>query len=179
MSEIRFTVALDGPAAAGKGTIARALAARFGFVHLDTGLLYRATGMKALAQADGAFTEGEAAFAARSLTPMDLKANGLRSGAAGEAASRVAAIPAVRAALLDFQREFARRPGRRAASPKASRRARCAASLPQERRRRAVSGAPRRNLRYAAGSGAVRPPLSQGFLEWEAAGGEFRSCLRE
>lgn len=108
---VRFTVALDGPAAAGKGTIARALAARFGFVHLDTGLLYRATGMKARLAAGEAFSESDAAYAARSLTALDLKAEGLRSGAAGEAASKVAAIPAVRAALLDFQRDFARRPG--------------------------------------------------------------------
>lgn len=111
MSELRFTVALDGPAAAGKGTIARALAARFGFVHLDTGLLYRATGMKARLAAGENFSDSDAAYAARALTALDLKAEGLRSGAAGEAASKVAAIPAVRAALLDFQRDFARRPG--------------------------------------------------------------------
>lgn len=106
-----FTVAIDGPAAAGKGTISRALAKRYGFAHLDTGLLYRATGMKALAAAGPDFTEGDAAYAARSLTAADLKADGLRSRAAGEAASKVAAIPAVRAALLDFQRDFARRKG--------------------------------------------------------------------
>jgi cytidylate kinase len=99
-----FTVALDGPAAAGKGTIGRALAARFGLGHLDTGLLYRAVGARVAA--------GEAPeAAARALTPADLARPDLRSGAAGEAASRVAAIPEVRAALLDFQRRFARRPG--------------------------------------------------------------------
>jgi cytidylate kinase len=107
----RFTVAIDGPAAAGKGTISRAVAARFGFVHLDTGLLYRATGMKALAQAGPDFTDHDAACAARALAARDLEADGLRTGAAGEAASRVAAIPAVRDALLDFQRDFARRAG--------------------------------------------------------------------
>ena len=106
-----FTVAIDGPAAAGKGTIARALAKRYGFAHLDTGLLYRATGMKALDAAGPDFTEGDAAYAARSLTALDLEADGLRSRAAGEAASKVAAIPAVRDALLDFQRSFARRKG--------------------------------------------------------------------
>jgi cytidylate kinase len=106
-----FTVAIDGPAAAGKGTIARALAARYGFVHLDTGLLYRATGVKALAAMGEDFSDGDAAYAARSLTPRDLEARGLRTRAAGEAASRVAAIPAVRDALLDFQRSFARRSG--------------------------------------------------------------------
>jgi cytidylate kinase len=99
-----FTVALDGPAAAGKGTIGRALAARFGLGHLDTGLLYRAVGARVAA--------GEAPeAAARALTPADLARPDLRSGAAGEAASRVAAMPEVRAALLDFQRRFARRPG--------------------------------------------------------------------
>ncbi|MFB2595038.1 d(CMP) kinase [Paracoccus sp. p4-l81] len=96
-----FTVAIDGPAAAGKGTISRAVAAHFGLAHLDTGLLYRATGMKG----------GDPAQAAASLTEADLARDDLRSLAAGQAASQVAAIPAVRAALLDFQRRFARRPG--------------------------------------------------------------------
>jgi CMP/dCMP kinase len=99
--EAVFTVAIDGPAAAGKGTIARALAERFGFAHLDTGLLYRAVGAKG----------GDPIVAAQSLTPADLARDGLRSMAAGQAASRVAAIPAVRAALTDFQRRFARQPG--------------------------------------------------------------------
>ncbi|WP_323040764.1 d(CMP) kinase [Gemmobacter sp.] len=99
-----FTVAIDGPAAAGKGTISRAVAARFGFAHLDTGLLYRAVGAKVAAGA-----EPEAA--ARALLPVDLQAEGLRSLEAGQAASRVAALPAVRAALVDFQRRFARRDG--------------------------------------------------------------------
>lgn len=102
---MRFTVAIDGPAASGKGTIARALAARFGFAHLDTGLLYRAAGVKA------AESGMEPAEAAASLGEADLARPDLRSGAAGEAASRVAALPAVRAALLAFQRDFARREG--------------------------------------------------------------------
>ena len=99
-----FTVAIDGPAAAGKGTIGRALASRFGFAHLDTGLLYRATGRRVLA--------GEAPeAAARGLTPDDVAHPDLRTGEVAEAASTVAAIPAVRAALLEFQRGFARRDG--------------------------------------------------------------------
>lgn len=102
---MRFTVAIDGPAASGKGTIARALAARFGFAHLDTGLLYRAAGVKA---AESGMAPAEAAA---SLGEADLTRPDLRSGAAGEAASRVAALPAVRAALLAFQRDFARREG--------------------------------------------------------------------
>lgn len=96
-----FTVAIDGPAAAGKGTIGRALAQRFGFAHLDTGLLYRAVGAKG----------GDPVQAARSLTEADLARGDLRSMAAGQAASVVAAIPDVRAALLAFQRAFARRVG--------------------------------------------------------------------
>lgn len=93
-----FTIAIDGPAASGKGTIARALAQHFGFAHLDTGLLYRAVGAKG----------GDPVQAARSLTPDDLAREDLRSAAAGQAASRVAAIPEVRAALTEFQRAFAR-----------------------------------------------------------------------
>ena len=98
---MNFTVAIDGPAAAGKGTISRAVAARFGFAHLDTGALYRAVGMKG----------GDPIEAAQNLTTDDLARDDLRSLAAGQAASRVAVIPEVRAALLAFQRDFARRPG--------------------------------------------------------------------
>ncbi|PPB80472.1 cytidylate kinase [Albidovulum inexpectatum] len=98
---MKFTVAIDGPAAAGKGTISRAIARHFGFAHLDTGLLYRAVGMKG----------GDPVEAARSLTDADLRRDDLRSLEAGQAASRVATIPEVRAALADFQRRFARREG--------------------------------------------------------------------
>ncbi|MFC3086054.1 (d)CMP kinase [Tabrizicola soli] len=93
-----FTVAIDGPAAAGKGTIARDIAGRFGLRHLDTGLLYRAVGALG----------GDPVAAARALAPEDLRRDDLRSLAAGQAASRVAAIPEVRAALVAFQRRFAR-----------------------------------------------------------------------
>lgn len=96
-----FTVAIDGPAAAGKGTISRAVAERFGFRHLDTGLLYRAVGMKG----------GDPARAARELTPGDLARDGLRTLEAGQAASRAAALPEVRVALVDFQHRFARSEG--------------------------------------------------------------------
>ncbi|SFJ94242.1 (d)CMP kinase [Celeribacter neptunius] len=99
-----FCIAIDGPAAAGKGTISKAVAAHFGFAHLDTGLLYRATGAKTF--------EGLTPIeAAQSLTAEDLKRDDLRSGDAGQAASRVAAVPEVRAALVDFQQAFARREG--------------------------------------------------------------------
>ncbi|SMH52012.1 cytidylate kinase [Maritimibacter sp. HL-12] len=99
-----FTVAIDGPAAAGKGTISRAVAEHFGFAHLDTGLLYRAVGAKV--------TQGvDPLEAAEALKAEDLNAEGLRTQAAAEAASRVAANPQVRAALVDFQRAFATRAG--------------------------------------------------------------------
>ena len=92
-----FIIAIDGPAASGKGTIARALSQHFGFHHLDTGLLYRATGAKG----------GDPVSAARDLTPADLARPDLRSAEAGQAASRIAAIPEVRAALVAFQHRFA------------------------------------------------------------------------
>ncbi len=99
-----FTVAIDGPAAAGKGTVSRAVAAHFGFAHLDTGLLYRATGRRTL---DGM----DPIDAAKALRPEDLDADDLRTPAVAKAASRVAAVPQVREALIDFQRAFARRSG--------------------------------------------------------------------
>ena len=98
-----FTVAIDGPAAAGKGTISKAVAAHFDLAHLDTGLLYRAVGARVLRGAN-------AEEAARSLSPDDLSGD-LRTAEIAQEASKVAAIPAVRAALVDFQREFARRDG--------------------------------------------------------------------
>ena len=98
---MQFTVAIDGPAAAGKGTIGRAVAQRFGFAHLDTGLLYRAVAMKG----------GDPVAAALSLGVEDLDRGDLRSLQASQAASRVAVIPEVRAALVAFQRRFARAEG--------------------------------------------------------------------
>jgi CMP/dCMP kinase len=106
-----FTVAIDGPAAAGKGTISRALAAELGFAHLDTGLLYRAVGVKALGDGRGVIDPHWAAELARRLAPEDLARPDLRTARAGQAASKVAVLPKVRAALLDFQRRFARREG--------------------------------------------------------------------
>jgi cytidylate kinase len=99
-----FCIAIDGPAAAGKGTVSRAVAKEFGFAHLDTGLLYRATGAKTF--------EGLSPLAAaQALTAEDLHRDDLRTADAGQAASRVAAIPEVRDALVDFQHAFARRAG--------------------------------------------------------------------
>ncbi len=101
---MRFTIAIDGPAAAGKGTISKAVAAHFDFAHLDTGLLYRAVGARTL---DGT----EPVAAAKALVAEDLSADNLRTPEVAQAASRVAVIGEVRAALVDFQRAFARRAG--------------------------------------------------------------------
>ena len=95
-------IAIDGPAAAGKGTLARRLAAHLGLPHLDTGLLYRSVGRRVLD------TGADPTVAARALLPADLGHPGLRGPDVDAAAARVAAVPAVRAALLDFQRDFGR-----------------------------------------------------------------------
>lgn len=95
-----FTVAIDGPAAAGKGTVSKAVAAHFGFAHLDTGLLYRAVGAKVLAGA-------EPIAAAQALQPTDLENPDLRTQAVAQEASKIAVIAEVRSALTDFQRSFA------------------------------------------------------------------------
>jgi len=101
---LRFTVAIDGPAAAGKGTISKAVAAHFGFAHLDTGLLYRAVGAKVLHGA-------EPLEAAQTLEAVDLDGDHLRTPEVAQAASRVAVDPDVRTALVAFQRQFAARDG--------------------------------------------------------------------
>jgi len=103
-------IAIDGPAAAGKGTLARRLAAELGFDYLDTGLIYRAVGMNLRRAGTDPADEAAAEAAARALVPVDLTATDLRGDDAAQAASKVAAIPGVRAALLDFQRRFAHTP---------------------------------------------------------------------
>ena len=103
-------VAVDGPAASGKCTIARALAARYGLPHLDTGLLYRAVGIAVL-RAGGDPSNEEEAWHACGFDDALLADPGLKSEAAGRSASIVSAHPAVRAALLDRQRDFAAQPG--------------------------------------------------------------------
>lgn len=103
-------IAIDGPAAAGKGTLARRLAAELGFDYLDTGLIYRAVAMKVVRLRSDPANEAMAEAVARALSPKDLEAGDLRSDQAAQAASKVAAIPGVRAALLDFQRAFAANP---------------------------------------------------------------------
>jgi len=103
-------IAIDGPAAAGKGTLARRLADHFGLAVLDTGLLYRAVGMNLIRKGGDTGDPAAAEAAAKSLKAEDLEAPDLRSDAAADAASRVSAFPAVRAQLLSFQRAFARSP---------------------------------------------------------------------
>ena len=103
-------IAIDGPAASGKGTLARRLAAHFGVPHLDTGVLYRAVGLNVLRQGKDPADADAAVAAANQLTPDELSDAALRSDDAAQAASVVAAIPAVRQALQDFQRDFAHQP---------------------------------------------------------------------
>jgi len=103
-------IAVDGPAASGKGTIARALARHFGLPHLDTGVLYRAVGLATLRKGGDPADEADA-FAACDFSDAMLCDPELRSEAAGASASRVSAHPAVRAALIDRQRSFARQAG--------------------------------------------------------------------
>jgi CMP/dCMP kinase len=99
-------IAIDGPAAAGKGTLARRLAAALNLPYLDTGLLYRATAKRVL-EAGGDPANAEAAItAAKALTEADTTRPDLRDAATSRAASQVASIPSVRSALLDYQREF-------------------------------------------------------------------------
>ncbi|MFG1205108.1 (d)CMP kinase [Xanthobacter aminoxidans] len=105
-----MVIAIDGPAASGKGTLARRLAAHYGLPHLDTGLLYRAVGARCLA--DGHLGDEAASVkAAQSLDVSALDPDALRTAELGEAASVVAARPGVRAALLDLQRRFAGQTG--------------------------------------------------------------------
>lgn len=108
---MKFVVAIDGPAAAGKGTLSKSVAAQFGFAHLDTGLLYRAVGKRTLDQGRGVIDIGVALLVAKELKPEDLYQEGLRTVLVARAASKVAAIPEIRAELLDFQKRFAERDG--------------------------------------------------------------------
>jgi len=103
-------VAVDGPTAAGKGTLARRLAGALGYAYLDTGALYRAVAARLLREGGDPADAAAAAAVACRLAAADLAAAELREEAVGRAASRVAAHPAVRAALLDYQRRFAAAP---------------------------------------------------------------------
>ncbi len=104
-------IAIDGPAAAGKGTLAARLADHLGLPYLDTGLLYRAVGKRVADQGLDPDNAADAARMARALDPAELDNPALRGHDAGELASRIAVHPDVRRTLLDFQQRFARRPG--------------------------------------------------------------------
>ena len=103
----KMIIAVDGPAASGKGTLTARLANHFDLARLDTGLIYRAVGAKILRDDDNPEDPVVAVAAAQALCFTDLKQNGLRQEEAGLAASQVAALPDVRAVLLSFQRDFA------------------------------------------------------------------------
>jgi cytidylate kinase len=105
-----FVVAIDGPAASGKGTLARRLAEHFGLAHLDTGKLYRATAFLVLAAGGDPADPTTAAAAAQRVDLARLSEPGLLSEEVAQASSVVAAIPEVRAALLERQRDFAAHP---------------------------------------------------------------------
>ena len=105
-----IVIAIDGPAAAGKGTLARRLAAHLGYAYLDTGAIYRAVALKLLKQNIAADSIPAILAAAEALEPADLAAEELRTDPVGDMASQIAAIPALRDALVNFQRLFAARP---------------------------------------------------------------------
>jgi CMP/dCMP kinase len=103
-------IAVDGTAASGKGTVARRLAKHFGFAHLDSGSLYRLTALCVLERGQSPQNETQAIDAALSIDPARAHDPAIRTDAVAQAASMVAVFPAVRAALLDFQRKFAAQP---------------------------------------------------------------------
>jgi cytidylate kinase len=105
--DLPLTVAIDGPAASGKGTLARRLALVLGLPHLDTGLLYRAVGRRVLDAGADPADAAAATAAAEALVRTDLARGDLRGPVADAASSQVASVPGVRAALLAFQRRFA------------------------------------------------------------------------
>lgn len=105
-----FIITVDGPSAAGKGTLAKRLARHFGFAFLDTGALYRGVGLTLLRQGHDPADPEKAVAAATALKPGILGDPELRAEATSQAASIVAAIPGVRAAILNWQRDFAHRP---------------------------------------------------------------------
>src|ERR1700759_300082 len=100
-------IAIDGPAASGKGTLGKRLAVHYGYRHLDTGVIYRAVAYALISAGDDLHDEARAVQAALQLEPEKFENPVLKSQNVGEAASVVSAIPAVREVLLDFQRQFA------------------------------------------------------------------------
>lgn len=107
---MNHVIAVDGPTASGKGTLARRLAAHFGYDWLDTGGLYRATALRLIRAGDARDDAGAAVCAAQGIRPEDLADPELRAEATGNLASAVAAMQPVRDALFDYQRAFAAKP---------------------------------------------------------------------
>jgi cytidylate kinase len=105
-----IVIAVDGTAASGKGTLARKLAAHYGFAHLDSGALYRLTALAVLASGGDPADEADALRGARSIDLSLMGDPAIRTDVVGQAASKVAGLGAVRAALLDFQRDFLAHP---------------------------------------------------------------------
>ncbi len=103
-------IAIDGPAASGKGTLAKRLAAHYSLRHLDTGVIYRAVAYALMSRGADLKDEASAVSAAKTLDPRTFDDPALKSHQVGTAASVVSAIPAVRAALVEFQRQFASKP---------------------------------------------------------------------
>jgi len=110
MKSATIVIAIDGPAASGKGTLARQIARHYGYAYLDTGSLYRATGQAVLASGGDPNDDKAALTAAQALDAAHIDERAIRTREAGDAASIVAVKPAVRAAILDFQRDFASSP---------------------------------------------------------------------
>src|SRR5688572_2202166 len=111
MRSARFMIiAIDGPAASGKGTLGKKLAAHYGYRHLDTGLLYRAAAKAAVDAGAPVADVARATAPARALDVAGFQEHALKSQAMGEASSSVSAIPDVRTALLELQRDFAAQP---------------------------------------------------------------------
>ncbi|HVY00002.1 MAG TPA: (d)CMP kinase [Pseudorhodoplanes sp.] len=103
-------IAIDGPAASGKGTLGRRLAAHYGFRHLDTGLIYRAVAKAVMEDGGSLENPRDAIRAAQGLDPFRFAEDALKADEVGKAASIISAVPEVRAALLEFQRDFAKAP---------------------------------------------------------------------
>ena len=109
-NDVTLVIAIDGPAASGKGTLSRRIAEHYGLAHLDTGALYRAVAYQVMKNAQDPSDKSAAVEAANNLDADILHSVELRTDQVGKAASVVAAMPEVREAILDYQRSFASKP---------------------------------------------------------------------
>ena len=149
-----LTIAIDGPAASGKGTLAKRIAAHYGLACLDTGLLYRAVGRDVLEGGQSLENEAAAAVAARSLDPDTLDDPGLRTPDMGDAASVVAKFPKVRAALLELPARFRGTGTRRRARRPRHRHGRAAAGRREDLRDRRCRGTGPRGATWSRSAAA-------------------------